>query len=149
MATKQANKSSVIRDILASQPDATMKEIQAELKRRHIKASDALVSKVKYGRRAAERKSRNGVSKAEAIRGMWSTLGADARPRDVIDSLAKNGVKVSSAQVSTLRRSNGKPPVSSTLSLDHLLAAKRFIAQVGGADSARKVIGALEKVLQV
>ncbi len=86
---KQATKSSVIREILASHPKAAVKEIQAELTKRRVKASVALISKIKYGRPTTRRKSRRGGSKAEAIRGMWSTLGADARPRDVIDSLAK------------------------------------------------------------
>ena len=147
MAKKQTSKSSAIREILASQPKAAMKEIQAELAKRHIKASAALVSKIKYGRRQTG-KTRNSVSKADAIRGMWSKLGVDARPRDVMESLAKRGVKVSSAQVSTLRRSNGEPHESTAMSLDHLLAAKRFVAQVGGADIARRAIEALEKVLQ-
>ena len=45
-----ANKSTAIREILAAKPKANVKEVQAELQKRGIKASDALVNKIKYSK---------------------------------------------------------------------------------------------------
>src|ERR1700726_4463948 len=112
-STAVPTKSDAIRDVLKERPKATVKEIQAALKKRGVKASDALVNKIKYGRGSSgtlPKKShgRSGgnshINKAEAIRGMWSKLGAQARNRDVIAALGSRGVKVSSAQVSLLRK---------------------------------------------
>src|SRR4029077_2121734 len=46
-STATATKSDVIRDVLKSQPTATVGEIKVELKRQGVKASDALVNKIK------------------------------------------------------------------------------------------------------
>src|SRR5262249_30476771 len=87
-ATAVVNKSDAIRGILKQRPQATMKEIQSALKERGIKASDALVNKIKYGRKSsgnkkttAGRSQRAMASKADAIRNAWNELGAGARPR--------------------------------------------------------------------
>jgi hypothetical protein len=155
------SKSDVIRDILKQQPTATVKEIQAALKERGVKASNALVNKIKYGRRSSgthgrksngRRHDNSNGSKAEAIRKMWRQLGAHARNRDVIASLSSNGVTVSSAQVSMLRktvsRRRGQGPAArvESISLDQLLAAKKVAEQLGGIEVARQALASFAKL---
>ena len=77
-------------------------------------------------------------------------MGAQARPRDVIESLAKKGIRVSAAQVSTLRRSNGKPQELASVhsvSLEHLLAAKGLVAKLGSIEVARQAVADLAKLI--
>jgi hypothetical protein len=150
------NKSDVIRDIIKHQPQSTVKEIQAVLKERGVKASDALVNKVKYARKgpkgSAKRSGKQpgtSTSKAEAIRAAWGDLGLTARPRDVIATLKQRGVSVSSAQVSMLRKSlhgNGHATVS-TVPFDHLVAAKHFAERIGGIEAARAALANLAKLV--
>jgi hypothetical protein len=147
MATKPSTASSVIREIIAKNPKVTVKEIVAELDRRHVKASLALVNKIKYGRQPSGKKSANRRSKADAIRSMWSTMGIGARPRDVIEALAERGVKVSSAQVGMLRTANGKRNGAAPVSLEHLMAAKKLAEHLGGIDVARRALDGLAKVV--
>jgi uncharacterized protein YneF (UPF0154 family) len=161
--TKGTNKSDAIRDILSKQPKATVKEIKAGLQERGVKASDALVNKIKYGRRGPKtgaktsRARSNGSSsssKADAIRGMLGEMGVKARPRDVISALAERGVVVSSAQVSTLRksqsrhRSSSSTAIAGAVSLDHLLAAKGLAERLGGIENARQAIASLAKLME-
>jgi hypothetical protein len=49
MATRRGRKSAAIKAVLAEKPAATMKEIQAALKAKRVKASVALISKLKAG----------------------------------------------------------------------------------------------------
>ena len=150
-----ANKSEAIREVLKQNPKANVKEVQQVLKERGVKASDALVNKVKYGRNGAVgkpgRRSKNGakVNKAEAIRVAWSELGTDARPRDVIAHLATRRIRVSSAQVSTLRKSapRGKSAVaSSVVPFEHLIAAKVLASRLGGIEPARQALNNLARL---
>jgi uncharacterized protein YneF (UPF0154 family) len=158
---KAASKSDVIRDILKSHQNAGVKEIRATLEERGVKASDALINKIKYGRnRTAGKKSRgrgkanSQTSKADAIRTMLSEMGAEARSRDVIAALAKRGMAVSSAQVSTLRKTSHNKrssPGSSTLhaiSLEHLLAAKNLAERLGGIEVARQALASLARLME-
>jgi len=83
---------------------------------------------------------------------MLGKLGSKARPRDVISALADQGIVVSSAQVSTLRKSPkrraGVAVASTTsVSLEHLLAAKNLAERVGGIDAARQALASLAKIL--
>ena len=155
-------KSDVIREVLAAQPKATVKEIQAALDERKVEASVALINKIKYGRKPTGNKAgrRAGkVSKATAIRSMFDELGLEARPRDVIAALKGKGVVVTSAQVSTLRSklsSNGhgtsrisaSSVASSNVSLEHLLAAKTLAERLGGIENARQALNSLAKLIQ-
>jgi hypothetical protein len=155
------SKSDVIREILKANSNATQKEVRAILNERGVKASDALISKIKYGRRSPRGKKRakssNGAvrgSKAAAIRRTFVQLGDDARPRDIIATLRKRGIKVSSAQVSTLRRtarggSSGRAPSAHAVSLDHLVAAKQLVERVGGIEAARQALSSLSMLLDV
>ncbi len=158
-AGKHGNKSDAIRAILKQRPKASLSEVQAELRKRGIKASNALVNKLKYGRgksggtkkSAGRKKGRSKVNKAEAIRGGWRELGADARPRDVIALLKSRGITVSSAQVSTLRNSAGTAKNGATdgkpVPFEHLIAAKRLAESVGGIEQARQALSSLSKLM--
>jgi hypothetical protein len=150
----------VIREILKSQPKAKVKEIQSALQARGVKASDALVNKIKYGRkraagkksRAARRDIRHG-SKAEAIRGIFGELGIKTRARDIVATLAGRGITVTSAQVSTLRKKlPRRGPVASvataSVSYDHLLAAKSLAQRLGGIGVARRALDSLAKLIE-
>ena len=48
--TKRVIMGDVIRDILKGQPKATVEQVQSALRAQGVKASDALVKKIKYGR---------------------------------------------------------------------------------------------------
>ncbi|MBI3838140.1 MAG: hypothetical protein HY288_09445 [Planctomycetia bacterium] len=162
-SAKGANKSDTIREILSRQPKATVKEIKVGLQERGVKASDALINKIKQGRnrsKAGAKKSRarrnetSPISKADAIRGMLRELGVKARPRDVILALATRGVVVSSAQVSgvrkTLSRHRNSPAgrVAGSVSLDHLMAAKVLAKRLGGIEIAQHALASLAKIME-
>jgi hypothetical protein len=102
-------------------------------------------------------------AKAQAIRDALIAQGLDARPKDVIAALAAQGIKVTSGQVVTIRKSMGgkgrkrrkshagRPAVvaeanGATLNVDHLVAAKKLAEQVGGIDVARKALDALNRL---
>ena len=159
-ATKSAggpNKSDVIREIFKSNPQASLAEVQSLLKERSIKASNALVNKIKYGRGEKGAKKRGGkhggkASKADAIRGAWSELGAAARPRDVVALLAGRGVRVASAQVSLLRKSAGNGHsthgVGTAVPYEHLVAAKSLAERLGGIRPAQLALASLARLIE-
>lgn len=159
-STKSATKSDVIREILRAKPNANVKEIKATMQEQGVKASDALINKLKYGRKATGsrkkprgRASNSQPSKADAIRGMLGKLGFKSRPRDVISALADQGIVVSSAQVSTLRKSTKRrgavavTTTSTSVSLEHLMAAKNLAERLGGIDVARQALASLAKIM--
>ncbi|MEX2112617.1 MAG: hypothetical protein WD845_05490 [Pirellulales bacterium] len=159
-AAKSANRSDVIREILKKNPKANVKDVQDLLAERGVKASNALINKIKYGRgptgagkKAKRRKGRGGVNKADAIRGAWGEVGVDGRPRDVIALLAGRGVAVTSAQVSTLRKGMSKkrgPAVSPTVHavpFEHLVLAKGLAARLGGIENAQQALASLSKLM--
>lgn len=147
MPRKRASKSAAIRAIMVKQPEARVKEIEAELNRRGIVASTALINKVKYGRSKLAKSRTRRQTKADAIRSTVQKLGRNARPRDIVADLARRGVAVSSAQVSLLRRSNHESQRSAVVSLDQLLDAKRFAERLGGIGAAREVLDKLAKIM--
>ncbi len=164
MAKKRAtatapHKSDVIRDILKSQRKATVKEIKEALQQRGVKASDALINKIKYARkrrggktRGIGRRANSHGTKADAIRNMFGEMGAKARARDVVAALAARGIVVSSAQVSTLRkaiprRGAAQSPSANSVPFDHLLAAKSLAARLGGITVARRALDSLAKLM--
>jgi arginine repressor len=148
------------------------RDIIAALKEQGVTVTSPQVSKTLkaagFHRRTRGKKAATAVnsagepSKAQRIRDVAKTLGKKVRPRDVIAELAKEGVKVSSAQVSmTLRsagytrRRRGKKAAASTaaapafgngLNVEALLAAKALIAKVGGIENAQAAISALKKL---
>ncbi len=152
-------KSDVIREILKVQPKATVKDVRAALQERGVKASDALINKIKYGRKPGGKTTRRrgpngaGGTKADAIRAMFGEFGAKARSRDVVATLASRGIKVTSAQVSTLRKTIGsgraKSPAAYSVSLDHLMAAKALAHRLGGIAVAQRALESLAKLTEV
>ena len=160
-ATVEPRKSDVIREILKAQRNATVKEIRAALQERGVKASDALINKIKYNRnpnrkkksRAAGRANSHG-SKADAIRAVFGEMGPKARARDVVATLATRGIKVTSAQVSTLRKKLPRRGVAAltvtthVVSYDHLLAAKNLAERLGGIGAAQRALDSLAKLIE-
>jgi hypothetical protein len=150
------SKSDAIREVLAAQPKAGVKDVKSKLEAKGIKVSDALINKIKYARKPAGRgkasRGKSGMSKADAIRGMFEKLGSDARPRDVIAALKQQGVTVTSAQVSMLR---GKAPkngairvqAGTAVSYEHLVAAKQLADRLGGVDKARQALESFARLL--
>jgi lambda repressor-like predicted transcriptional regulator len=144
------------------------RDIIAKLKERGVVVSYNQVSKAlkasgfrRRGRRKAAAANGTGeTSKAQRIRNVAKALGKKVRPRDVIAELAKEGVTVSSAQVSATLRKAGyrrrrRGRVASAvatatsgngLSLDALLAAKDLIERVGGVEAAEEALKAMKKL---
>jgi arginine repressor len=148
------------------------RDIIAALKDKGVTVSSALVSKTlkragfhrksRGGKAAAAASSAGEPSKAQRIRDIAKALGKKVRPRDVIAELAKEGVKVSSAQVSMTLRSAGykrrrrgkkasgttaAAPVSGNgLNVEALIAAKALIAKVGSVEVAEEALKVLKKL---
>jgi transposase len=114
------------------------------------------------GKKAAATNGAAETSKAQRIRDIAKALGKKVRPRDVIAELAKVGIDVSSAQVSSTLRAAGyrrkrrgkkAAPASGAahasgngLNLDTLLAAKALIAKAGGVEVAEEALRVLKKL---
>jgi len=114
-----------------------------------------------------------GVNKAQRIREVAKALGKKVRPRDIVSTLASEGISVSSGQVSTTlraagyrRRRRGKrvhaDGVASRgvpsrhagrshgghgLNLEALLAAKSLIQTAGSIEVAEEAIRAIKKLV--
>jgi arginine repressor len=148
------------------------RDIIATLKEQGVTVTSPQVSKTlkaagfhrkTRGKKAAAGASNAGeVSKAQRIRDVAKTLGKKVRPRDVIAELAKEGVKVSSAQVSMTLRSAGykrrrrgkkgagttaaAPSTANGLNVEALIAAKALIAKVGSVAVAEEALKVLKKL---
>lgn len=119
---------------------------------------------------AAEKKASKGVNKSAEIRKLASAMkekGEKPRPVIIVATLKKQGIDVSSPQVSMVlkrmgfrprkRRKNGAaaPPAAAArkagagragdISVEDLIAAKRLVGQFGGADRALAAIAALKR----
>jgi hypothetical protein len=119
---------------------------------------------------AAEKKASKGVNKSAEIRKLASAMkekGEKPRPVIIVATLKKQGIDVSSPQVSMVlkrmgfrprkRRKNGAaapPPAAARkagagragdISVEDLIAAKRLVGQFGGADRALAAIAALKR----
>lgn len=119
-----------------------------------------------------EKKAAKDVNKSEEIRKLAKVMkekGEKPRPVAIIAALKKQGVVVSSPQVSMVlkrmgfrprkRRKNGSPKETvgvavarkpatgrtDTISIEDLLAAKKIVAQLGGTDRALATIAALKR----
>ncbi|MGH7135423.1 MAG: hypothetical protein ACREHD_06760 [Pirellulales bacterium] len=173
--TKSPTKSQAIRGFMRKNKGATVAQIVDGLKSEGVNVTPALVYNVQSDirkKRAAKRAAKtttaiNGsaeTSKAERIRQVAQSMDGRVRPRDVVATLAAEGVKVSSAQVSTVLRSMGmrrrrrgrrpaaatsngsaKHSTSPTLSLENLLAAKKLANQLG-MQAAKQAVDALAKL---
>jgi arginine repressor len=101
------------------------------------------------------------INKAQKIRDVAKSMGKKVRPKDIIAELAKEGITVSSAQVSTTLRAAGfrrkrrgkkiaamgaHPATGHALNLDALLAAKALIDKVGSVELAQEALAAMKKL---
>jgi hypothetical protein len=111
------------------------------------------------GKRRRSRKAGAHGSKAEAIRQEVERQGSAARARDIIAALAQKGMEISAAHVANVRarmvtsgkkatgrRSTAAAGNGATVSLDQLVAAKQMAESLGGIDSARRMLDALERL---
>jgi hypothetical protein len=106
-----------------------------------------------------EKKDVKGVNKSEEIRKQAKAMqqkGEKPRPVVIIAALKKQGVTVSSPQVSMvlkrmgLRPARGRKGVAGAgrggaISLDELLAARKLVSHFGGTARALAAIEALQK----
>lgn len=106
-----------------------------------------------------EKKDAKAVNKSEEIRKQAKAMqqkGEKPRPVVIIAALKKQGVTVSSPQVSMvlkrmgLRPARGRKPVAGAgrggaISLDDLLAARKLVSHFGGTARAMAAIEALQK----
>lgn len=177
-----SNKTELTTNYVAKHPNAGLNEIVEGLKGQGVEISRSLASKIKYGTSSAKKSakkgrrakkpgghaaSKNGAergSKVAAIRSAAKSLGKKVRPRDVIAMLKEQGLKVSSAQVSTTLKAMGmrrtrrgrkarvsavahKMSASSThVSIEDLIAAKKLVEQLGGIEQTKTVVSALAKL---
>ena len=174
-ASRKMNKAEMIRQTAASLgSDHRPRDIVAAMKKRGITVGYTQIAKAL---RAARFKSKAGaehasasngatgdVNKAQRIREVAKALGTNVRPRDIIAELAKEGIVVSSAQVSTTlraagyrRKRRGRRAGAAVetahaahngggLNLDALLAAKAFAAKVGSIAAAEAALSAIKKL---
>jgi hypothetical protein len=92
MAVRRGRKSNAIREVLSEQPTATVKEIQAALARKRVKASIALISKLKSGNRRGRKAAANGDVTMEqllAAKSFVAKVGSVDAARSAIDGLSK------------------------------------------------------------
>jgi transposase len=167
MAKEATSKSAQIREALKAAPNKSASEIAKE-----IGVSSALVYNVKanlakkHGKAAGKKAGpKNGaVNKAQRIREVAKTMGKNVRPRDIIAELAKEGITVSSPQVSKTLTSAGyrrkhpgrkaaaagsvsaSKPSLTGLNIDALIAAKALIAKVGSIEVAQQALATMKKL---
>jgi 23S rRNA pseudoU1915 N3-methylase RlmH len=175
----QVNKAELIRQTARSMPKPVRpRDIIAILKAKGVTVTSPQVSKTLkqagFKRKGRRRKSAaaNGagdVSKAERIRQLAKAMGKSVRPRDIVATMAKEGVKVASAQVSTVlaaagyrrkgrkgRKGRRRAATAGTnsiarsagqsLDIEALVAAKALVAKVGGLDRAEAALSVLKKL---
>jgi hypothetical protein len=95
------------------------------------------------------RRSKKGASKSAAIR-KYKTEHPNAKPKEVAESLNKAGYKITPQYVSTIlsnarkstggRRRRRAVSVSAVPSMDHLMAAKKLVSEVGSVQAAQQAI---------
>ena len=94
------------------------------------------------------------VNKSEAIR-QYKAANPEAGPTAIADALTKKGIKVVPAQVSNVltaaAKKDGKAPRGrrgggDQVSLSSLMDTQAFIDKVGGVESAKQLLGAVEKL---
>jgi arginine repressor len=151
--------------------NARPRDIAAALKEQGVTVSGSLISKtLKRAGRHKIRRARTEtasdpvgqVNKAQRIRDAAKALGKKVRPKDVIAELAKEGIVVSSAQVSTTLSAAGyrrkrrkrnvtiaavaRPANGNRLDLDALIAAKALIVKLGSIEVAQEALAALKRL---
>lgn len=113
----------------------------------------------KKAARRSKAAAKEGVNKAQEIRNTFTSMGWQARSRDVIKALADRGISVSSAQVSNVRTAHQKrqeasaakaaavPAAAAAADFERaLLSAKELVQRAGGMADARKMLDLLQKL---
>ena len=108
----------------------------------------------------ARRSSSQTVNKSDHIRG-YIKLNPSAGPKEIRQALLHEGLDVSAALVNRLKygpsskkkKRRGRRTTAEAasngggqLSLDHLLAAKRLVNQLGSIESAKQAVDALARL---
>ena len=123
--------------------------------------------------KAAKKPAAKGVSKSDEVRKLAAATkakGEKPRPSVIVATLAKQGIHVAAAQVSIVLKKMGFRPLSkrrkkgaaeggpkagtkkasqaaaAAVSIDDLLAAKKAVASLGGAERALEAIQALKRL---
>jgi hypothetical protein len=102
-----------------------------------------------------------GANKSQAIRDYLAT-NPDSGPKQIVADLRKQGTKVSLALASAVKYKSpnkkpgkrGRKPGAATtahngnghLALEHLLAAKKLVEQLGSVSAAKQAVDALAKL---
>ena len=100
------------------------------------------------------------VNKAQRIRETAKAMGRKVRPKDIITELAKEGIHVSSAQVSTtltaagyrrrgLRgraRAAARATAGHGLDLEALIATKALVQKIGGIEMAEEAAASAKRL---
>ena len=121
----------------------------------------------------AKKPAAKGVSKSDEVRKLAAATkakGEKPRPSVIVATLAKQGIHVAAAQVSIVLKKMGFRPLSkrrkkgaaeggrkagtkkasqaaaAAVSIDDLLAAKKAVASLGGAERALEAIQALKRL---
>lgn len=112
----------------------------------------------KPAKKAAKPAPAKKINKSQAIRDYAAKNPKDG-PTAVTKALAAKGIKVSPPQVSNVLSAAGKKKgakkrvakatggaAADKVSLDSLIDAQKFADKVGGVDSAKQLLGAIEKL---
>jgi hypothetical protein len=104
------------------------------------------------------RRSASGPNKSAAIRA-YKESHASAGPKEIVEALSKDGIKVSAAFVSTVlsndrrkgrkgrRKSGRRRGGGASSAFANLVQAKKLADQMGGVEKARAALDALAKIL--
>jgi len=101
------------------------------------------------------RRVKKSGSKSAAIR-EYQSANPDAKPKEIAENLNKSGFKITPQYVSTIlssarkkRNGNGRRrrPVEIGSSLDHLLAAKKLVREVGSLEAAQQAISQFGRLM--
>ncbi|MEX0677100.1 MAG: hypothetical protein WD063_08500 [Pirellulales bacterium] len=86
---KRGRKTAAIKAVLAAKPGASVKEIQSALAAKRVKASVALISKLKSGNRKASANGHVSMDGLLAAKAMVAKLGSVDAAREALNQFAK------------------------------------------------------------
>lgn len=100
------------------------------------------------------RRARKGASKSAAIR-EYIKNHSEAKPKEIAESLNQSGYKITPQYVSTILSNDRKKSsqgrrrraVGSRSSIDHLMAAKKLVIEVGSVQAAQEAISQFSRLM--
>lgn len=101
------------------------------------------------------RRVKKGASKSAAIR-EYHEKHPNSKPKEIAENLNQSGFKITPQYVSTIlstsrKRKNGngrrRGKVSVGSSLDHLMAAKKLVSEVGSIEAAQMAIAQYSRLM--